>query len=138
MRSFWSILPLSSTVSFIIKTWCKWIETSRWNCCCLVAKSYSTLCDCIPRDSSGISQARILEWVAISSSRGSYQLKYQTQASCISCVGRWILYHWATEEACHIVQVKLNSLVALKIIWRYQYEFTDYNIFIRGWNAYLF
>ena len=39
-------------------------------CCCLVVKSCPTLCDpmdCSPRGSSvhGISQARILEWVAI-------------------------------------------------------------------------
>ena len=43
---------------------------------CLVAESYLTLCDplnCSPAGSSvhRISQARILEWVAISSSRGS-------------------------------------------------------------------
>ena len=46
------------------------------HCCFLVAKSCPTLCDpmdCGPPDSSvhGISQARILEWVAISFSRGS-------------------------------------------------------------------
>ena len=47
-------------------------------CCCLVAKSCPTLCDGI--DCSllgspvhGISQAKELEWVAISSSRGSSQ-----------------------------------------------------------------
>ena len=39
-------------------------------CCCLVVKSCPTLCDpmdCSPRGSSvhGVSQARILEWVAI-------------------------------------------------------------------------
>ena len=44
----------------------------------------------------GISQARILEWVAISFSRGSSQPRNQTFVSCIS---RWILYHWATREA---------------------------------------
>ena len=43
-------------------------------CCYLVSKSCPTLCDpmdCSPPDSSvyGISQARILEWVAISFSR---------------------------------------------------------------------
>ena len=32
----------------------------------------------------GISQARVLEWVAISSSRGSSQPRDQTQASCIT------------------------------------------------------
>ena len=36
--------------------------------------------------SMGFSQARILEWVVISSSRGSSQLRDQTHVSCISCV----------------------------------------------------
>ena len=38
----------------------------------------------------GIFQARILEWVAISFSRGSAQRKDQT---CVSCIGGQILYH---------------------------------------------
>ena len=41
-----------------------------------------------------IFQARILEWVAISFSRGSSQLRNQTRVSCISSIGRQILYHW--------------------------------------------
>ena len=41
----------------------------------------------------GISQAKILEWVAISSSRGSFRPRDRT---CISFTGRQILYHWAT------------------------------------------
>ena len=41
----------------------------------------------------GISQARILKWVAISFSRESSWLRDQTH---VSCIGRWILYHWAT------------------------------------------
>ena len=44
----------------------------------------------------GISQARILAWVAISSCRGSSWPRDQTH---ISCFGRWTLYHWATWEA---------------------------------------
>ena len=44
----------------------------------------------------GIPQARILEWVAISFSRGSFRPRNWTYFSCISCIGRWILYHWAT------------------------------------------
>ena len=59
------------------------------------------LCDTMdlsPPGSSvhGISQARILEWFAISFSRGLSQPRDQTQ---ISCIGRQILYHWATWEA---------------------------------------
>ena len=52
--------------------------------------------DCSPPGFSvhGISQARILEWVAISFSRSS-QSPDQTH---VSCTGR-ILYHWTTWEA---------------------------------------
>ena len=54
--------------------------------------------DCSSPGSSvhGIVQARILEWVAISSSRGSFQSRDQTCISCFSCIGRQILYHWDT------------------------------------------
>ena len=50
----------------------------------LVAKSYQTLCS--PRGSSvhGISQARTLEWAAISFSRGSSRPRDWTQVSCIA------------------------------------------------------
>ena len=56
--------------------------------CVLVAQLCLTLCDpmdCSPPGSSvhGILQARILEWIAISFSRGSSQLRDQTQVSCI-------------------------------------------------------
>ena len=43
----------------------------------------------------GIFQARVLDWVAISFSRWSCQPKDRTR---ISCIGRWILYNWATWE----------------------------------------
>ena len=52
------------------------------------AQSCPTLCnpmDCRPLGSSvhGISRARILEWVAVPSSRRSSQLRDQTRVSCI-------------------------------------------------------
>ena len=47
----------------------------------------------------GFSQARILEQVAIFYSRGSFRPKDWTLVSCISCIGRWILYHCTTWEA---------------------------------------
>ena len=50
----------------------------------------------------GISQASILEWVAVSSSRGSSPPRDQTHLSCIFCIGRQILYNWATWEAHHL------------------------------------
>ena len=50
-----------------------------------------TLCDlmdCSPPGSSvyGILQARILEWVAMASSRGSFRPRDQTCVSCVSCI----------------------------------------------------
>ena len=66
-----------------------------------VAQSCQTLCDpvdCSPPFFSvhEIFQARILEWVAISFSRGSNWPKDQTQVSCIA--GR-LFTIWATRES---------------------------------------
>ena len=68
---------------------------------CLHAQSGPTLCD--PMNCSlevsfvrGVSQGRILGWVAISFSRGSSCLRDQTH---ISSIGRHILYHGATWAA---------------------------------------
>ena len=57
--------------------------------------------DCCPSDSSvlRILQVRILEWVAISFSRGSFWLSDQTQVSCIA--GRFFTV-WATGKALRI------------------------------------
>ena len=51
--------------------------------------------DCTLPGSSvhGILQARILEWVAMPSSRGSSPPRDQTHVSYISCIGRQVLYH---------------------------------------------
>ena len=46
----------------------------------------------------GISQARILEWVIISFSRGSSQSSDQTCVSDISCNDRRVLFHCITWE----------------------------------------
>ena len=40
----------------------------------------------------GVLQARILEWVAMTSSRGSSKLRDQTHVSYVSCIDRQILY----------------------------------------------
>jgi len=65
---------------------------------------YLTLCD--PADCSlpgssvhGILQARTLEWVAISFSRGSFWPRDRTHVSYVSCTDRWALYHCATWKA---------------------------------------
>ena len=75
---------------------------------CVHAKSLqlcSTLCD--PMDWSlpgssvhGILQGRILDWVAISYSKGSSQSRDQTRVSCI--VGRFFT-NWAKREAQRVI-----------------------------------
>ena len=70
-------------------------------CVCLVAQLCLTLCnplDCCPSGSfvHGILQTRILEWVAMPSSRGSSQPRDQTQ---VSCIADGFLTVWVTREA---------------------------------------
>ena len=65
---------------------------------CSVAKSCLTPCNlmaCSPPGSSvhGILQARILEWIATSFHRGFSQPRDGTRLSCVSFIGRQILYH---------------------------------------------
>ena len=67
--------------SFTLTQWCAGL--------CLVAQSRPTLCDpmdCSPSGSSvhGIPQARILEWIAVPSFRGSSRPRDRTQVSCIA------------------------------------------------------
>ena len=88
-------------------------SSSAFPCCCLATMSSFPLwdpMDCRQPGSSvpGISQARILEWVAISFSRGSSQPRNQTHVSCMS---RQILYHWATWEVVpsHVPPIKAWS-----------------------------
>ena len=78
-------------------------------CCCLITQSCLTLGDpvvCGPPDSfvHGIPQARILEWVAFSSSRGSFWPRDRTRVSCIA--GRFSTI-WTTKEA---ISVQLSSV----------------------------
>ena len=80
-----------------------------------VAQACLTIWDgvnCGPLGSSvhGIFQAKLLEWVAISCSRGSSWPRDQTHLSCISCLGRWILYHWASWEASKNASVQFSSV----------------------------
>ena len=83
-----------------------------WNlhACMLSCVQLCDPMDCSQPGSSvhGISQARILKWVAISYSKGSSQprdrthvsyVSYVSCISCDSCIGRQILYHCPTWEA---------------------------------------
>ena len=76
----------------------EWIKI--W-CACMRAKSLQLCASvCNPMDCSlpgssvhGILQARILEWVAVPSSKGSFRPRDRTYVSYVSCIGKWILYH---------------------------------------------
>ena len=99
----WALFQVGKTVNFasvisgpplLDNAAVSWLLTVVWSLS-------PTLCD--PMDCSlpgssvhGILQARILEWVAISFSRG---FSWSNVWTCISCIGRRILYHWATKEA---------------------------------------
>ena len=86
-----------------------------------VAQSCPTLCDpmdCSLPDSSvhGIFQAIVLEWIAISFSRGSSRPRYWTRVFCI--VDRRFTV-WATRE---VPTLKSSSAAPLKIHLRFVAE----------------
>ena len=58
--------------------------------------------DCSPQGSS-------LHGIAISSFRGSSQLRGSTLVSCVSCIGRQILDNWATWETNLLQKVGLTT-----------------------------
>ena len=85
--------------------------------CTKLLQSCLTLCD--PMDCSlphssvhGILQARILEWVAMSSSRGRSWPRNGTLISCISCIPVRLFIHWPTSEVpiLRLFQSKFKSL----------------------------
>ena len=101
--------PLLRPRSYSVLTW-----SSFWLCClCLnllflwgvcgcvhtkLLQSCPTLCNpmdcCLPGSSVfGILQAKILEWIAIPSSRGSSIPRDWTCVSFLSCLSRKVLYH---------------------------------------------
>ena len=95
-----------------------------------------TLCDfvdCSLPGSSvhGILQARILEWVAMPSSRGASQPRDRTQVSCVSCIGRQVLYHQhhqGSRSRCTITQMYVSlSTYDVVIIYIYIYIYVTFS-----------
>ena len=104
--------------------------------CCLVTGHIRLFCDPHGMGSGssikGISQARILEnirileWVAISFSRGSSQPRDQTH---VPCIGRQVLYHQATREelqACYSYSYQNGLLIQLKTVDHHFHSYTEY------------
>ena len=90
-------------------------------CCCLVAKlcltSFPTLWTVACQASLPMGFPRQnTEWVVILSSRGSSWPRDWTH---IFCIGRWILYHWATREvpSWWLGKYKLNNELFLFLLW---------------------
>ena len=66
----------------------------------------------------GILQARILEWVAIPFSRGSSWPRDRTRISCLSCIGRQILYCSATWEGLKIsTQMQIETYKKFEMLY---------------------
>ena len=66
--------------------------------CFLIAKMCLPLCDFLGRSLPGSSvhgtlQARVLEWVAISSPSVSSRPRDRTPVFYVTCFDRWVLYH---------------------------------------------
>ena len=84
--------------------------------CCLIAQSCPTLCNPMNyiyslQSSSvhGISQARILEWVAISFCKGSSQSRYQTRVSKVHSL-----------PLCHFWLISMTYLPYFPCQWPFQ------------------
>ena len=105
--------------------------------CVLVAQSCPTLCDpmdCNPPGSSvyEIFQARILEWVAISFSRGSSQPRDWTRVSCT--VGRFFTNR-ATREALVASLVEARCRWAIAQIESIYFQFLMYFVTNVCWRV---
>ena len=96
--------PFSKVSRELIDTWCHGNISKLVRVCVKSLQLCPTLCnpmDCSPPGSSvhGILQARILEWVALPSSRGSSPPRDRTWVSYISRIGRRFFTPTATWEA---------------------------------------
>ena len=85
LQLWYALKKISGMFNLCVHTWS------------VVSNSFSPM-DCSLPGSPvhGFFQARILERVAISYSKGSSLPRDWTCISCISCTGRWILYHCVT------------------------------------------
>ena len=68
----------------------------------------------------GLLQVRILEWAAISFSRGSSWPRDGNCFSCVSCMGRWVLYHQRhLELVCNCSQFHGLTGLSDMVLWRH-------------------
>ena len=112
------LLPRTTEETFGNSSSCKIIIIAATTCAlCPIPQLCPTLfetmnCSLSGSSAHGIFQARILEWVAISFSRGSSKRKDQTPISCVPCIDRWVLY-----QECHLGNhhlVNTNSMLGTR------------------------
>ena len=90
---YWSLsfsINPSNEYSGLISFWIDWFD-------------FLAFMDCSPPGSSvcGIFQAKILGWVVISSSKGSYWPRNWTSIFCVSCIAGRFFTFWAIREGPH-------------------------------------
>ena len=120
LKCFWS-LWCHVIMSIIYLSMC-------WVPACSVTQPCPTLCDpmdCSPPSSSvrGDSPGKDTAVGCNFLLQGSSQPRDQTHI-CISCIDRWVLYHWATREALYILH---NVEWKKPILQNYIFTMGDYN-----------
>ena len=68
-----------------------------------------------------ILQTRIVEWVTISSSRGSSQPRDRTHLSYVSCIGKQVLYNWHHLGNPLITLLFLTYWISITTLWNQYY-----------------
>ena len=120
------ISPLLSTICLTVDKllWGSVFSHIKWTLCLVHAQSCPILCnpmDCGAPGSSvhGIFQARILEWVVISSSRGSSWPRDRTHVSWVSCIGKDHCAAWEVLNIKMPTLLKFQSPLATKseLLW---------------------
>ena len=78
------------------------------------------------------SPIRILEPIAVSFSRGSSRPKDRI---CVSCIGRWILYHWATRNLLQLTFFAQHHIMWLILVDMHSSDLLCFTVtFVRGYH----
>ena len=119
--------PLHSVLPLLLKPrWQRW--PCRWQHCskgwCAGGGRWCPT-HCYPMDWSctgfsvhGISQARILEWIAISSSRGSSWPRDLIRVSCVFCMAGRFFTHWAMGDSQRMIEQQFRRNLVPGWLWK--------------------
>ena len=122
-QGFYLFIPLIDEFKVTRKKETHW-SCLMWLCiqllsCVRLLQPYGTV-DHQASLSMEFSMEKILEWISFS--RGPFWPRAQTCISHVSCIARWILYHWVTWEAlqCLLNTISGNSLPFKHLLLRIQ------------------